>query len=127
MSEPAVTPITFSEAELDAVRYDDRGLIAAVVQEAGTGEVLMLAWMNAEALRHTLTSGRAWFFSRSRNELWCKGETSGDRQYVRQVAYDCDMDAVLLTVEQAGRGACHTGSHSCFARTFGSGATPGAL
>ncbi|MFZ4516506.1 MAG: phosphoribosyl-AMP cyclohydrolase [Acidimicrobiia bacterium] len=125
MADPALTPIPFTEEELAAVRYDDRGLIAAVVQEAGTGDVLMVAWMNADALRATLESGRTWLWSRSRNALWCKGETSGDRQFVRRVAYDCDMDAVLVTVEQLGAGACHTGAHSCFARTFGSGLTPG--
>lgn len=118
-------PVAFTEAELDAVKYDDTGLVPAIVQDDDTGEVLMFAWMNRDALRRTLETGRSWFWSRSRNEYWCKGETSGDRQYVRRAAYDCDMDVVLLIVEQEGRGACHTGSRSCFFRDFGSGATPG--
>ena len=101
------------------------GLVAAIVQDVGTSEVLMVAWMNREALERTLTTGRTWFWSRSRQEYWCKGETSGDRQYVREARYDCDMDVVLVVVEQEGRGACHTGERSCFFRAFGSGATPG--
>jgi phosphoribosyl-AMP cyclohydrolase len=125
MSSPTATPLPFTEAELDAVAFDDRGLVVAVVQEESTGAVLMLAWMNREALQRTLESGRGWYWSRSRGELWCKGETSGDRQFVRRVAYDCDMDAVLVVVEQFGQGACHTGERSCFFRDFGSGAQPG--
>ena len=81
---PTATPIAATEAELDAVTYDADGLVAAIVQEEGTGEVLMLAWMNEDALRRTLETGRTWFWSRSRQEYWCKGETSGDRQYVRE-------------------------------------------
>lgn len=122
---PVATPVPYTDAELDAVVFDEHGLVPAIVQEAGTGEVLMFAWMNREALRRTLESGRTWFWSRSRRELWCKGETSGDRQYVRRAAYDCDMDVVLVVVEQEGRGACHTGERTCFFRDFGSGATPG--
>ena len=78
--------------------------------------------MNEEALRRTLETGRTWFWSRSRQEYWCKGETSGDRQYVREAYYDCDMDVLLFVVEQEGRGACHTGERSCFFRAFGGGA-----
>jgi phosphoribosyl-AMP cyclohydrolase/phosphoribosyl-ATP pyrophosphohydrolase/phosphoribosyl-AMP cyclohydrolase len=122
---PADAAIPYTEAELDAVTWGPDGLVPAVVQEAGTGEVLMLAWMDREALRRTLESGRSWFWSRSRAEHWCKGETSGDRQRVRRAAYDCDMDAVLLVVDQEGRGACHTGERTCFFRDFGSGAAPG--
>ena len=122
---PVATPVPYTDAELDAVVFDEQGLVPAIVQEAGTGEVLMLAWMNRDALRRTLETGRTWFWSRSRQELWCKGETSGDRQYVRRAAYDCDMDVVLVVVEQDGRGACHTGERTCFFRDFGSGATPG--
>jgi phosphoribosyl-AMP cyclohydrolase/phosphoribosyl-ATP pyrophosphohydrolase/phosphoribosyl-AMP cyclohydrolase len=85
----------------------------------------MFAWMNEEALRRTLEEGRSVFWSRSRQELWRKGDTSGDRQWVREVAYDCDGDVVLLVVDQEGDGACHTGERSCFFRTFGSGAAPG--
>jgi phosphoribosyl-AMP cyclohydrolase len=122
---PTLTPISYTPAELDAVAYDANGLVAAIIQEAGTGRVLMFAWMNREALERTLTTGRTWFWSRSRQEYWCKGETSGDRQYVREAFYDCDMDALLFVVEQEGRGACHSGERSCFFRAFGSGATPG--
>lgn len=122
---PAVTPIGFTEAEIGAVAFDDDGLVPAIVQEEGTGQVLMFAWMNEDALRRTLESGRTWFWSRSRQEYWCKGETSGDRQYVRDARYDCDMDVLLFVVEQEGRGACHTGERSCFFRAFGGGAEPG--
>jgi phosphoribosyl-AMP cyclohydrolase len=115
---PVATPIPADEAELAQIRFDDDGLVAAIIQQEGTGEVLMFAWMNDESLRRTLDTGRTWFWSRSRQELWCKGETSGDRQYVREVRYDCDGDAVLLVVEQEGRGACHTGNRSCFFRSF---------
>jgi phosphoribosyl-AMP cyclohydrolase len=122
---PTLTPISYTPAELDAVAFDGNGLVAAIIQEAGTGRVLMFAWMNREALERTLTTGRTWFWSRSRQEYWCKGETSGDRQYVREAFYDCDMDALLFIVEQEGRGACHSGERSCFFRAFGGGATPG--
>jgi phosphoribosyl-AMP cyclohydrolase len=125
MGSPVATPIPHTTAELDAVAFDANGLVAAIVQEAGTNEVLMIAWMNRDALERTLSTGRTWFWSRSRGEYWCKGETSGDRQYVREAFYDCDMDALLFVVEQEGRGACHTGERSCFFRAFGSGATPG--
>jgi len=83
------------------------------VQEYGTGEVLMLAWMDDEALHRTLSTGRATYWSRSRQEYWVKGATSGHHQYVRSVSLDCDADTVLITVEQVGP-ACHTGTHSCF-------------
>ncbi|MDA8065163.1 MAG: bifunctional phosphoribosyl-AMP cyclohydrolase/phosphoribosyl-ATP diphosphatase HisIE [Thermaerobacter sp.] len=97
------------------VRFGPDGLVPAVVQEAGTGRVLMLAYMNRPALEETLRTGRACYFSRSRGELWRKGETSGHTQEVRSVAYDCDGDTLLLRVEQAGP-ACHTGEPSCFYR-----------
>lgn len=99
-------------------RFNADGLVAAIAQDAETGEVLMLAWMNAEALAATLSSGRATYWSRSRQELWVKGETSGNTQQVVEVRVDCDQDAVLLKVKQAG-GACHTGRHSCFYRVVG--------
>jgi phosphoribosyl-AMP cyclohydrolase len=102
----------------ESLVFNAEGLIPAVVQEAGSNEVLMLAWMDAEALRRTLDSGRAWYWSRSRQEYWCKGETSGDRQHVTEVRYDCDGDALLLLVHQEGRGACHTGERSCFFRVI---------
>ena len=109
------------------IKFDGTGLVPAIVQDAETGEILMMAWMNAESLARTLDQGTTWFWSRSRQEFWCKGETSGDRQYVRACYYDCDMDVLLCIVEQEGRGACHTGERSCFFRAFGSGATPGHL
>ena len=98
---------------LDRVRFDDRGLVPAIAQQHGTGEVLMLAWMDAEALRRTLETRRATYWSRSRQEYWVKGETSGHTQHVREVRLDCDGDAVLLVVEQTGA-ACHTGDRTCF-------------
>jgi len=113
------TPIPYSEAELDAVQYDASGLVPAIIQEAGTSQVLMVGWMNRDALERTLSTGRTWFWSRSRQEYWCKGETSGDRQWVRGAYYDCDGDAVLVVVDQEGRGACHTGERTCFFRAFG--------
>ncbi len=116
---PAVTPLAFDEFDLDQIRFGDDGLVAAIVQDHDTRQVLQLSWMNAESLRRTLETGRTWFWSRSRQELWCKGETSGDRQYVRRGFYDCDGDALLFEVEQVGRGACHTGNVSCFYREFG--------
>jgi phosphoribosyl-AMP cyclohydrolase len=97
------------------LRRDAAGLVAAVVQQHDTGEVLMLAWMDDEALHRTLTTGRATYWSRSRNEYWVKGETSGNRQWVRDVRLDCDGDALLVLVDQEGP-ACHTGKRSCFHR-----------
>src|SRR3954467_9868746 len=97
------------------LRRDPAGLVAAVVQQHDTGEVLMLAWMDDEALHRTLTTGRATYWSRSRGEYWVKGETSGHRQWVRAVRLDCDGDALLVLVDQEGP-ACHTGTRSCFSR-----------
>lgn len=122
---PVETPIPYTSAEVDAVAFDQNGLVPTIVQEQGTNQVLMVAWMNRESLEKTLETGRTWFWSRSRQEYWCKGETSGDRQFVREAYYDCDMDVLLFVVEQEGRGACHTGERSCFFRAFGSGAAPG--
>ena len=113
------TPIAATAEQLAAVVFNEDGLVPAIVQEEHTGRVLMMAWMNADSLRETMATGRTWFWSRSRQEYWCKGETSGDRQYVREAYYDCDADAVLLVVEQEGKGACHTGEYSCFFRPFG--------
>jgi phosphoribosyl-AMP cyclohydrolase len=113
------TPIVdVDPAALAAVRYDDDGLVPAIIQERGSGRVLMMAWMNVDALRQTLATGRTWFWSRSRQQYWCKGETSGDRQYVREAYYDCDGDTLLFVVDQEGKGACHTGAFSCFFRSF---------
>jgi phosphoribosyl-AMP cyclohydrolase len=99
-------------------KFNADGLIAAIAQDATTGEVLMLAWMNAEALKATVETRRATYWSRSRQALWVKGETSGHVQQVEDVLVDCDQDAVLLKVHQTG-GACHTGRQSCFYRTIG--------
>jgi len=95
------------------VRFDDKGLLPAIIQEESTKQVLMLGYMDAEALRRTLTEGRVTFWSRSRQEYWRKGDTSGNVQYVRGAALDCDGDTVLVTVHQVGP-ACHTGAHACF-------------
>ncbi len=96
-------------------KFNSDGLVAAIAQDAATGEVLMLAWMSAEALRLTLETGKATYWSRSRGEIWVKGETSGHTQDVVEIRVDCDQDAVLLKVRQTG-GACHTGRQSCFYR-----------
>ena len=116
---PETTPIPVTAAQLGAVTFDEDGLVPAIVQEEGTGTVLMMAWMNAESLRMTLAEGRMVYWSRSRQELWRKGDTSGDRQFVRAAYYDCDGDTLLFQVEQEGKGACHTGAYSCFFRRFG--------
>jgi len=117
---PVATPIAVSDEELAGIKYDDNGLVTAVVQEDGTGEVLMVGWMNADTLRMSLEQGRTVFWSRSRKEVWRKGDTSGDRQFIRSAHYDCDGDTLLFVVEQEGKGACHTGEHTCFYRAFGS-------
>lgn len=111
-----------AEAAVEMVRWDERGLVPAIVQDRRTGQVLMLAYMNAEALRATLSSGEAHFWSRSRQALWHKGATSGNVQRVHEIRFDCDADTLLLLVEPAGP-ACHTGEVSCFFRTLG-GAPP---
>lgn len=121
MTTPGVPLGDLDAALLELVAFDSRGLVTAVVQDAGSSDVLMVAHMDREALERTIASGRSWFFSRSRNELWCKGETSGDRQYVREVRVDCDGDAVLLLVDQHGDGACHTKAWSCFYRVLADG------
>ena len=101
------------------LHYDEKGLLPAIVQDAASGEVLMLAYMNEESLRRTLESGQAWFYSRSRQELWHKGETSGSYLDVRSLWVDCDEDALLLQVDARGP-VCHTGNRSCFFRELGS-------
>ncbi len=118
-SMPQATPLAVTPEQLAVVKYDANGLVPAIVQEEGTGEVLMMAWMNAESLQRTFDEGRTVFWSRSRQELWRKGDTSGDRQFVRQAFYDCDGDTLLFVVEQEGKGACHTGNKTCFYRAFG--------
>lgn len=99
--------------DVDDLKYDERGLIPAVTQDAASGEVLMLAWMSADSLRRTMSTGRATYWSRSRQSLWVKGETTGHTQEVVEIRADCDGDAVLLRVNQTGP-ACHTGARSCF-------------
>ncbi len=118
---PVATPIAADPEQLAAVRYNADGLVPAIVQEHGTGQVLMFAWMNERTLRETLETGRTVYWSRSRQERWRKGDTSGDRQWVREAFYDCDGDVLLFVVEQEGQGACHTGERTCFYRAFGRG------
>jgi phosphoribosyl-AMP cyclohydrolase len=111
--EPAgLAPAELAEL-VGGLKFDAQGLVTAVIQDHADATVLMVGWMDAEAVRRTLTTGRTWFWSRSRREYWQKGETSGHRQYVRSVHADCDRDTLLVRVEQIG-GACHTGAHSCF-------------
>ena len=117
MSEPVVQ--TTIDKVIDSLKFNSDGLIPAVSQQHDTGEILMMAWMNDESLRRSLETGRTWFWSRSRQEYWCKGESSGDRQYIREAFFDCDGDTLLFTVEQEGNGACNTGEYSCFFRSFG--------
>ncbi len=116
---PRTTPITVTAEQLAAVKYNSDGLVPAIAQDVDTREVLMMAWMNAESLAMTMREGRMVYWSRSRSELWRKGDTSGDRQFVREAWYDCDGDTLLFLVEQEGNGACHTGERSCFYRAFG--------
>lgn len=132
--EPTTSPARFAPpgtpAEVESSlrlqpRFDADGLIPAIVSDARSGEVLMLAWMNAEALQATLTSRIGHFFSRSRGKLWRKGEDSGNVLNVREVLTDCDQDAILLKVDVAGEGvACHTGARSCFYRALALGRAP---
>ncbi len=108
------------QTSIPDLTFDDRGLLPAIVQDWYTGEVLMQAFMNREALDNTLNTGRTWFWSRSRQQLWNKGETSGHFQFVKSIRYDCDLDCLLLLVEQRGP-ACHTGEHTCFHRALDGG------
>lgn len=100
---------------IDMIQFDDRGLVPAIIQDISTRTVLMLAYMNKESLEKTLTTGQTWFYSRSRQRLWQKGETSGHIQTVKSIHYDCDADTLLVQVQQSGP-ACHEGSYSCFTR-----------
>jgi phosphoribosyl-AMP cyclohydrolase len=117
---PTGIRITASPDQLAAVAFNADGLVPAIAQDIETREVLMMAWMNADSLARTFDEGRMVYWSRSRQELWRKGDTSGDRQFVREAYYDCDGDTLLFLVEQEGAGACHTGERSCFYRQFGS-------
>jgi phosphoribosyl-AMP cyclohydrolase len=107
--------------DVSRLRYDEDGLIPAIVQQHDTGEVLMMAWMTPATLRETIASGETVFWSRSRQETWHKGATSGNVQKVVSMTADCDADTLLVRVDQQGSGACHTGAHSCFHHDVGSG------
>ncbi len=104
--------------EMDAIKWNEQGLVPVIVQDSQTLQVLMLAWMNADSLQRTLDSGETWFWSRSRQELWHKGATSGNVQKVVEIRQDCDTDSLLVLVNPAGP-ACHTGEVSCFYRSLG--------
>lgn len=122
----SAAPVALAPAIAAVLKRDPAGLVAAIIQQHDTGEVLMLGWMDDEALRRTLASGRVSFYSRSRQEYWRKGDTSGHIQWVKSVALDCDGDAVLVRVDQVGA-ACHTGTRTCFAgRDLGAAAGPAA-
>jgi phosphoribosyl-AMP cyclohydrolase len=112
---------TSGDPVLQAIRFDANGLVPAVAQQFDTGEVLMMAWMNADAVRETLATGRVCYFSRSRGKLWRKGETSGQTQHLKEFRVDCDGDTLLLMVHQVGV-ACHTGRRNCFYRAVRDGA-----
>ena len=107
-----------TERWLDEIKWDANGLVPAIAQDAKTGKVLMLAWMNRDALMQTVENGRAVYWSRSRKKIWPKGETSGHVQKIKSIRIDCDKDVVLLKVEQVGGIACHTGRNSCFYKKF---------
>ena len=113
-----------SAIPVEKIRYDDKGLVPAIVQDYLDGTVLMMAWMNQESLQKTLATGETWFWSRSRQEFWHKGATSGHIQKVQTIRYDCDSDALLIGVEQLGDVACHTGERSCFHQVDGTVTAP---
>ena len=128
MTDTSSFPKPGSTAEVEeglgfAPKFDADGLVTAVVTDIKTGDVLMVAHMNAEALRNTIETGEAWFYSRSRKKLWKKGESSGHVQRIAELRVDCDQDALWLKVEQEGPGACHTGRRSCFYRAVPLGQT----
>ena len=103
-----------SDSWLDQVKWNDDGLVPAIARDAETGQILMMAWMNRDALRQTADSGKAGYWSRSRSKLWRKGEESGHEQKIQDIRLDCDNDVILLSVNQVGGIACHTGRHNCF-------------
>lgn len=121
-AEPVLTDRKEIDSILAKVKFDQAGLVPAVIQDAENEEVLMVAWMNRESLRRSLESGMTWFYSRSRQTLWLKGETSGNHQYIKEVLLDCDGDTLLIKVKQLGV-ACHQGTRSCFSRVVGSNTT----
>ena len=120
----SIAPEISSAIPVDRIRYNEQGLVPAIVQDYLDGTVLMLAWMNAESLQKTLETGETWFWSRSRSELWHKGATSGHLQQIKSMRYDCDSDALLIGVEQIGDIACHTGERSCFHQVDGTVTAP---
>ncbi|MEY3825323.1 MAG: hypothetical protein RLZZ148_135 [Cyanobacteriota bacterium] len=109
---------------LDLIQYNEQGLVPAIAQDYLDGTVLMMAWMNRDSLEKTLLTGEAWYWSRSRQQLWHKGETSGHIQKIKTLRYDCDSDAILMTIEQIGDIACHTGERSCFHQVNGQKSPP---
>ena len=114
-SPSSTVPVSGLDPAIAArLKRDSQGLVCAVTQQYDTGEVLMVGWMDDEALHRTLTTGRCTYWSRSRQEYWVKGETSGSQQWVKSVALDCDGDTLLVRVDQVGTGACHTGDRTCF-------------
>jgi phosphoribosyl-AMP cyclohydrolase len=115
------TPILATNSWVNEIRWNSDGLIPAIAQDAKSGQILMMAWMNAEALRLTASSLQAVYWSRSRNQLWRKGESSGHIQQVHEIRLDCDEDVIVLQVTQMGGIACHTGRHSCFYRVLNNG------
>ncbi len=117
-ARPVLTDEQEIQSVLGGIKFNENGLVPAVIQEVETGEILMVAYMNRESLIRSLQTGRTWFYSRSRQRLWLKGETSGNLQYIREVRVDCDRDALLFKVEQLGA-ACHEGYRSCFFRCLG--------
>ena len=116
-----IDPLNCPQAAIpvDQIAYNEQGLVPAIVQDYLDGTVLMMAWMNRESLQKTMETGQTWFWSRSRSSLWNKGATSGHLQYVKSLRYDCDSDALLVSVEQQGDIACHTGERSCFHQVEG--------
>ncbi len=113
------------DLSIDELKYDESGLIPAIVQQHDTGEILMLAYMNPASVAKTLETRRTWFWSRSRQKYWMKGESSGCVQEVKEVRYDCDADTLLVIVDQVGGGACHTGERTCFYRVLPLGSDTG--
>lgn len=118
MSAPETTSLS-QPIPVDQIRYNEQGLVPAIIQDYLDGTVLMMAWMNRESLQKTMETGQTWFWSRSRSEFWNKGATSGHVQHVKSLRYDCDSDALLIGVEQVGDIACHTGERSCFHQVEG--------
>lgn len=116
---PTGVRIQSTSEQLGAVAFNSEGLVPVIAQDVDSRAVLMMAWMNRDSLARTFDEGRMVYWSRSRQELWRKGDTSGDRQLVREAYYDCDGDTLLFMVEQEGSGACHTGARTCFFRSFG--------